>query len=440
MIKRIHKLSVYLNIDQSIILTTLIKIWSLVKLPVTLILITQYLNSTDRGYWYTFQSLGALTVFAEMGFTSIVVQFISHEFAHLKIEKGEIVGNINRIDRLASLFKFVIKRYLYIIPLSIVIILLIGLVFFPNYLYVKENIFKWFLYAISGGLALVVSLIMSILQGLNKVEDSLLINLFSGIISTLVLWLCLYFKLGLWSLGFSGLSYFLICTSITLYQNNSLISRLFFYKINKKHDWGNEINSLQLKYSISWIAGYFIFSFIVPVTMYFNGPIIAGKIGITIAVASAILQLAHSWVSNKTPLLNILISKNKAIHARLYFNKINRNSIFFFILASAVFVIFLESNFINYKDKFSSTNIVVILLLAEFGKLVLGNWAIFLRAFKTEPYLKITVINSISTIIAFVVLLKYYNSLFYALILFMIIQYISLFYGYKIFIKKIRCF
>ena len=440
--KRLKIFSLF-NIDINVVLSLLNSLWSIAKTPLALILITTKLSSTEQGYWYTFLSLGALSVFAEMGFTTIVTQFLSYEFAHLELDSSNmIVGSQDNINKFTSLIKYTIRKYLKIIPLGIGFILIIGFLFFRKDLYYGDVLYCWLLYAFAGGTTLFLSLLTSIIRGINKVKDALQITFVINLLNTATLCLCLFLGLGLWSLCISAFITFLASLIIIYYRFKFFFIQILKYKVKGVFDWKKEINSLQTKYSISWIAGYFIFSFIVPVTMYFLGPIQAGKVGITISLGAAILQMAHSWVANKMPELNMAISVGKEVEAKNIFFINNRSSLIFFLFASIVvitsfyFDIFSIFGFKGFVTKFISIYGIIAVLVAEFFKLLLGNWAVFLRAYKQEPYLKITLINAFSTILVFCLFMGIYKSLFYSLLLFAFIQILSAILGRKIFTQK----
>lgn len=69
-----------------------------------------YLSAEAQGYWYTFVSLAALAVFADMGFSAILMLFSSHEFAHLRFAANyTLVGDEQYVKRLATLWRFSLK-------------------------------------------------------------------------------------------------------------------------------------------------------------------------------------------------------------------------------------------------------------------------------------------------------------------------------------------
>lgn len=85
--------------------TIINQLFRVVAGPVLLLILPYYLTSVEQGYWYTFTSIAALSIFADLGFSNIVLQFTAHEFASLKFNKHNIItGNKERLWKLASFF------------------------------------------------------------------------------------------------------------------------------------------------------------------------------------------------------------------------------------------------------------------------------------------------------------------------------------------------
>jgi hypothetical protein len=381
--------------------------------------------------------MAALTVFAELGFTSIVIQYVSHEFAHLQLnEDNTVSGDSLKLEKFIGLIKFCINRYLIIIPIGVLIVLLVGFIFFKNALYNTHLITVWIIYAVSGGLTLFTSLLSSIIQGINKVKHVLQINLYANIVSTITIWVVLISGGGIWALTISSLMLCAVSFSFFFSKYYHFFSQVYSYPIINKFNWGKEVYSLQMRYSISWIAGYFVFNFVTPVTLYFLGPVMAGKVGITFTSTSAILQMSYSWVSNKIPELNMNISLGKKNEAKNLFRSLNKSSLFFFLLCSAIVLIVLQVNLFNLSIKFLPVWVTAIVLISEFAKLLFGNWAVYLRAYKSEPYLFLSVANGLLTLVTFLVCLKFYHSFNAAIIIFTILQLVTLLVGRKKYVQK----
>ena len=94
----INRLISLLGVDKAIFYTVLGVGWSSIAGVIGIFFIINYLTIVEQGYWYTFLSLGALTVFAELGFTTIITQFISHEYAKFLADLPELCEN-NRWSR-----------------------------------------------------------------------------------------------------------------------------------------------------------------------------------------------------------------------------------------------------------------------------------------------------------------------------------------------------
>jgi len=433
----LSKIKSFLNLDTSVYLSIITRIWSIIKTPLSIIFITRFLTPVYQGYWYAFLSMATLTVFAEMGFTTIIVQYVSHEFAHLNLEKDNTVsGDDGRMQKFTGLIRFCISRYVIIIPIGVLIILIVGFIFFKSTLYSSQLILVWIIYACSGGLTLFASLISSILQGINKVKDVLKINLYSNVISTASIWVILALGGGIWALTISTLIFCLTSFIFFLAKYGHFFRQVYSYPIKNKFNWGREVYKLQVQYSLSWIAGYFVFNFVTPVTLYFLGPVMAGRVGITFATTAAILQMAYSWVANKIPEFNMHISRNKPGAARALFQSLNRSSLFFFCLCSVAMLAVLGINLFNLQVKFLPIGIVAILLVSEFAKLLFGNWAVYLRAYKSEPYLLLSLINGFLTLVIFLVCLDIYRSFNLALIIFTLLQVCILLLGSKKYFNK----
>jgi tetrahydromethanopterin S-methyltransferase subunit C len=68
--------------------------------------------------------------------------------------------------------------------------------------------------------------------------------------------------------------------------------------------------------------------------------------------------------------------------------------------------------------------------------LLFGNWAVYLRAYKSEPYLFLSVANGLLTLITFLICLKFYHSFNAAIIIFTILQLVTLLVGRKKYVQK----
>ena len=88
----------FLEIDRAVIFGLLAKLRSICAGLVTVILIAIHFTPELQGYFYTFATILALQIFVELGLGTVIIQFASHEWSKLKLDKfGHIMGISARI-------------------------------------------------------------------------------------------------------------------------------------------------------------------------------------------------------------------------------------------------------------------------------------------------------------------------------------------------------
>ncbi len=395
----INRLVSILGIDKAIFYTVLGTVWSSIAGIIGIFFIIKYLTIVEQGYWYTFISLGALTVFAELGFTAIITQFISHEYAHLTEMNGRLYGEEDRLDRTISLVKFSFKFYLIITLIAFVLLSIIGVVFFMHSTNNFQLLMAWVLYSFTGAFALLVSLFGSILRGFNKVERAQKIITLVGFASSIGIWYGLYAGFSLYALAIGGLVNIILSLILFFSSSRTLWSQLFRSKVTGKYNWLKETLPLQWRYAISWTSGYFIFQFMVPVAMFYAGAAAAGKLGLALVMVRTLQGMATSWGITKIPHFNIYVAQKKHNELNNLFNTMQKQSLFMYIIVSIAFILTVIFIFplINWNTRILPVDQIIILLLAEGVNLIIFNWAYYLRSHKQEPFMRISVLSAIIT-------------------------------------------
>ncbi|MEZ7892923.1 MAG: hypothetical protein QMC67_14370 [Candidatus Wallbacteria bacterium] len=408
-------------INRSIAIIFINNFWNILKGPVSIYILLRTLTPEQQGLWYTFISLSALTVFAEMGFTNIITRFVSHEFAHLKFDNNVIIGEDKYLIRIISLIRYAIKFYFFVIPLAVIILIIIGFYFFKT---ISSDIFiAWVLYSISSGINLFVSLLQSIYQGLNKVYE-IQHNIFLGsIFTTLLTWFLLCIKLNIWALVISNYVGLIFTLILLIIKSPKFWHQIYVTSIEHNISWFKEIVSLQLKYAISWISGYLVFQLYIPLTYKYCGAVIAGKLGITLTIVRIIISMSNAWISSEIPKLNILVSQKKYIELKQNFNKAEVNGFLFYIISGLIFVfmVYFMKLYNFYFDRFVGLDIIILMLSYELCSLKISFMANYLRSFKKEPYYILSFFNGV--MISFIIMISLLKS--NLIILFILINFLN---------------
>ena len=162
---------------------------------------------------------------------------------------------------------------------------------------------------LSTSLLLFINPILGFLQGLGRVKETSKILLYQQIITLVTTSIVLVCKGGLWTLGIANLLSVIFVMSYLFFSDNLIILKNIYNKINIwRIEYKKEILPYQYKIALSWISGYLIFQLFNPVIFAYDGPIIAGKMGLTIAAFNGISVLGMSWISTKVPLFSSLIA------------------------------------------------------------------------------------------------------------------------------------
>ncbi len=437
--KSINKIVHIVDLDRANLYGLLFRSISFLKGPITLIVIARVLTLTEQGFWYSFISLGALTIFAELGFTSIITQFVSHEFAHLKsIENDKIVGLDNHKDRFNSLIQFSFKLYFILILIALFFLSIFGCFYFQKTSGDLNTILAWFFYSFTGAGSLLVSLFGAIKMGCHKVAFVQKVSLISIIVSTLSLWLFLMVGFKIWALGLSNGINITVSVCMYYWKEKLFWTGVFNSKIINKVNWLKEMFSFQWRYTISAISGYFVYQSIIPLTVYYLGAEMGGKLGMTLAITTAVQGVALLWGNNKLPMMNALAAKKDLVQMDILIRKLHVQelSMSLFLIVVVVLTCHLVFPLIHLNNRILSIGEIFLLMMFIPPLVIISNWAMYLRSFKNEPFMFISLINAILIIGSVWLGVGYYKSMFITLISYVTITWISLFaYGF-VYIKK----
>jgi len=414
----------------------------------TLLFVAQYLTKVEQGYYYTFGSILAIQVFFELGLSNIITQFVAHENADL-IWKDRIsfTGPKESSSRLASLLRFTVRWFGVIAILLFFGLLIAGYFFFgifgKNDVDIKWQI-PWIILSITTSLSLMVSPILAFFEGLGRVKEVARIRMIQQIaqLSLVLLFFSLGFKL--FSAPIAAIAAFTIVPIWILLGSKMKLIQFIWSKIGEwQVNYRLEIFPFQWKIALSWISGYFIFQLFNPVLFATEGAIVAGQMGMTLSILSAVLTLTSSWISTKVPVFSGLIAQKDYKELDYLFNKTLLQSTFLNALTLIVFfvLIFVLRYFDikiggeNFADRFLSFLPMVFMMIPVLLNHIIGSWAMYLRCHKKEPMLIQSLVLGILCSLSTVIFGKYYGVVGMTLG-YMILIIISFIWTYFIFKTK----
>lgn len=382
----------------------MLNILRLLSRPLILLLIPLYLTASDQGYWFTFVSLGSLTVLVDLGLTNLILQFSSHEMANLSFSKNTklIVGDNESLWRLSSLLRLVIKISKLTILFFFPILTGLGLLILSSNIGDSNWLLPWLIYSLTISMYFILNLFLSYVEGLDLVAKVNQIRIIQTIINAALTLFFLYIGLSIYSLAVSML---ISCalSAIYFYRNHGIyIKDLMRYSSKKIYSFNSILIPLLWKTSFSYISGYFIFQFFTPMVFIYFGAIFAGKVGFSIGVVMSIFTLSNIWGNILKPKLNIAIAQGNNEKAINYFYISTLLSVITYIIGISCLFILLNSTFSFSKaliDRFVTFNLLSVLSIGWGVQVVINNIAIYVRSHLIEPFAYVSIFSAVLTFI-----------------------------------------
>ncbi len=388
-----------LGIDHAIALTIVNRGWGLVAGPATLVFIANYLTPSEQGFYYAFTSVLGLQVFFELGLSFVIMQTVSHLMAKLKIVDAAVIGDDAARGRLGRLLTDALRWY------SMVCAAFVVTVWIAGYWFLSRNASTpavewqaaWSITVPIFGLSILTSLCFSFLEGMGLVADAAAARLLQAIVGMLGLWLMLTFGFKLLGLAVLHALNLLVAATWLVARHRRLLGKLVRERAaGAALSWRREIWPFQWRIAASWTAGYMGSQAITLILFDRLGPVEAGRFGFTLTALGAVAGAATAWLSTKAPRFGKLVAQAEHDQLDALYAQAHRGAMTVAVLgALAVVTVVVAMALIplSYAMRF-----VPLVALAAMATAMLVNVnvtaeASYLRAFRREPYLTLSVVS-----------------------------------------------
>ena len=379
--------------DRSVAWINVTTLWSLARGPVAAFMIITCLSDGEQGLWYAFSNLGAFSVFAELGFSVIISQFVSHEFAKLELRSGRLGGDDFHLDRLVSLVRCAIKMYGIVILVAIFVLSMVGFFYFKGH---PETVFAaWVFFSMASGFSLFANLVQGIYRGMNQVESAQRTILVSSVVATLTIWIGLLLDIGIWALPIGSLSGGLVLLSLLSRMAPELWLQLYHHEVSHQFSWAREVGWLQGRYAVTFACGYFTFNLMVPAVFKFEGAVPAGQLGLTLALTVAVQSFALASLNAWVPKVNMLIAANREQECWELIKKLTVvGSALFLVGAGFLLITPLILQRLGYGGRLLDVPVLSLVILYHLATTFASAASTFLRAHKREPHMPIAIVQA----------------------------------------------
>lgn len=401
------------GIDKAVAFLFIVRIWKLIAGIATLLLITVYFTPEVQGYYYTFSSMIFLQTLLELGFGMVMIQFVSHEWAHLRFNQhGEIEGDLRALSRLSSLVRLGIKWYLVIAVAFLLIIGTAGYLFLTQHKTGIEFEKPWWFLCVTIAFSILLIPFRCLLEGTNQIAKSQRIYFLSSFFSAIAGWFAILYGAGLYTLAITnGLS---VALGFLLFIPVSLPFRKIL-KLNNGDNivsWKNEFWPQQWRIGVSWLSGFFMFQAFVPIMFQLHGPVVAGRMGAAMQIYHAVNSFAQSWTYAAAPKMGMLSAKKDFGVLRVLIKHTYLRSVVACIVFSAgAFSVISLLHIYNIPQAERFPNLISIsILLSVLVAMQLSNVETqAIRFQKREPFVVNSVTSALLVLVSNIFLGKYFG-------------------------------
>lgn len=402
LLKCCYSLKELFGIDKAVALLVIVRIWKLIAGIATLLLITTYFAPEVQGYYYTFSSMIFLQMLLELGFGTVMIQFVSHEWAHLRFNQhGEIEGDLRVLSRLSSLIRLGIKWYLVIAVVFLLIIGTAGYLFLAQHKTGIEFEKPWWLLCVTIAFSIILIPFRCLLEGTNQIAKSQRIHFLSSFFSAIAGWFAILYGAGLYTLAIiNGLfaasgflllipAFFPFCKILKVENRDNIVS------------WKSEFWPQQWRIGVSWLSGFFVFQAFVPIMFHLHGPVVAGRMGAAMQIYHAVNAFAQSWIYAAAPKMGMLSAKKdfgvlRALIKHTYLRSVIACIVF---SAGAFLVISLLYIYnVPQAERFPSLSSVLVFLIVLIAMQLSNVETQAIRFQKKEPFVRASIVSAILVI------------------------------------------
>ncbi|OZB49607.1 MAG: hypothetical protein B7X60_00595 [Polynucleobacter sp. 39-45-136] len=380
--------------------------WQIIAGGITVFIVPLALTATQQGYYFTFSSLIAMQVFFELGLNLVITQVAGHEAAKLIIsDDGQISGNAESASKLLSLITLIRRWYCVSAPLFAVVLILVGVGFLgrQDALSIREWLGAWLLLVAFTAINLYLSPHLAILEGIGRVGQVARLRLHQSAVGMLLMWIGLVLGAGLWAVPLvSGSA--ALATWIWIRRYGQLSIPLdVIANSNATIEWRRDIFAMQWRIALSWLSGWIIFNSFTPMIFTHQGAVEAGKIGMAIAMFSAISTMSGSWANAATPKFTTYIALNKrSLMNQLFKQTVISGGVFSVFASLAVLcgVAAIKYMDLPFSGRIASLSVLTCLALVTVVNSFIFAAAVYMRAHKEEPMFWLSIVVGILTGIA----------------------------------------
>lgn len=361
----------------------------------TLPLVGSKLLPEEQGIYYSFVYLAQASVFLELGFCQTFVQYSAREFAGLRFSSDDrLEGDPKNLSRVAGLARFGLRWFAGGTVVYALVLAVGGSLFFARTA-PAELVWTapWLVFLLISSLNLIWLPLWATMEGCQRVLEVTRVRLKAGVLALVLMWIALWFGGGLWAQAAFQAGIFVVSAFYWLKIRRGFLTQLLEIQGAPAGAWFRELLPFQWRIAVSFGCGFLLFSMMVPMAQAVLGPVSAGRIGMTLQGANAIMAVATAWIQTRAPALGVLAAQSRIGELRGMLGGAIRSALFVAVAGAVCFLLSLVAvnQWTSFGSRFLGYAGTLLLLLAGVVNVVIGGLAVGLRAQIQEPFMPLSV-------------------------------------------------
>ena len=395
--KAIGSIKGAMGLDFHVLSTIVLRGWGIGAGFLTTLLLPFVLSPVELGYYFSFASILALQIFFELGFNQVITQVAAHEAAELVVDDdGSMNGASIHLARLGALSDLTRRWYLFAGVAFVLSVGAAGLWFFgrDEGIPLQNWAMPWLALVLATGFNLYLSPRLALFEGCGRVGNVARLRLNQSVIGYGCAWVTLIAGGGLWAAVCIPLTS-CIATTIWLNRHRRFGSRFLMATEGEPAiSWRRDILPLQWRISLSWVSGYFIYSLFTPLIFSTAGAVAAGRFGLTMAIFTGLSTVAMSWLYAKVPEFSRYASRRDFDMLGRLFRGAAMRAVGMTLVLCVSFVGAVQAISYVYPSITGSLlglTDLSLLAVAVIANAAISAAAIYMRSFKEEPMLPVSI-------------------------------------------------
>jgi hypothetical protein len=378
---------------------------SVAAAPVTLLLVLTRLVPAEQGLYFIFVNVLALSQLFETGAGSLVVQYASHEFSYVRWGvRGSFDAPESTLLRLRWILGRLLRWYGFAATVLVVVGVPLGLGLFTSDVkrQVGSTTFVWLTTVFATAAYLPLVPILNTIEGGGRLIEVQRMRLAQALGLAVSSWILIPTVGGLFAVATNAVLQFVLAISWLLRRYPQTLAFAWraassppVYTVSSSSEL-HRLYQTQLRTAAIWISAHVAAQGLSPLILFYHGSANAGRVGATLAITTVPYTIAMSWLQGRLPDFGALAARGSHTELDATAKKATAQAVVVClagIIAVLCAIAAVDLLMPALRDRILGLLPATALAAAALISLLLQAMAAYIRAYRTEPLVRVLVVG-----------------------------------------------